>query len=108
MYSDVEAQAAGCPVIAYGKGGVCETVLHGRTGILYQEQTPMSLATAVREFEKAGPNFSPMEICENAGRFNKARFKRELSEFVERKWSEFREMGNDETKQETRSEHDVI
>jgi glycosyltransferase involved in cell wall biosynthesis len=89
----VEAQAAGCPVIAYGKGGVCETVLHGRTGILYQEQTSMSLATAIREFEGAGTHFSPTEICENAGRFNKERFKRELSEFIERKWSEFQDIG---------------
>ena len=35
----VEAQAAGVPVIAYGVGGAGETVLDGRTGVLFAEQS---------------------------------------------------------------------
>ncbi len=36
----VEAQAAGLPVIAYRVGGAAETVLDGRTGVLFDEQSP--------------------------------------------------------------------
>jgi len=47
----VEAQAAGCPVIAYGKGGVLDTVKEGATGIFFDEQTPASLIKALDLFE---------------------------------------------------------
>ena len=54
----VEAQAAGRPVIAYGRGGACESVLprngaavNGATGIWFEPQTPAALAAAVRRFE---------------------------------------------------------
>lgn len=44
----VEAMACGRPVVAFGRGGVTETVLHGLTGIFFSEQTEESLAEAVR------------------------------------------------------------
>lgn len=47
----VEAQAAGTPVIAYGAGGVLETVADGRTGLFFHEQTVESLCAAIEEFE---------------------------------------------------------
>ena len=47
----VEAQACGTPVIAFGRGGVAETVVAGQTGILFHEQSAESLAGAVRLFE---------------------------------------------------------
>jgi glycosyltransferase involved in cell wall biosynthesis len=37
----VEAQACGTPVIAYGKGGVTETVIHNKTGVFFYEQSPL-------------------------------------------------------------------
>ncbi len=48
----VEAQAAGLPVIAYGKGGAAETVLDGRTGVLFDEQTVAGMAGAIERFER--------------------------------------------------------
>ncbi|MBU1357008.1 MAG: glycosyltransferase [Candidatus Edwardsbacteria bacterium] len=48
----VEAQACGRPVIAYGKGGSEETIVDGRTGILFQQQTPESLISAVTGFNQ--------------------------------------------------------
>ena len=48
----VEAQAAGCPVIAYRGGGALETIKDGVTGIFFNEQTPESLITALDYFEK--------------------------------------------------------
>ncbi|HVO33312.1 MAG TPA: glycosyltransferase [Elusimicrobiota bacterium] len=46
----VEAMAAGCPVIAYGKGGALETVVEGRSGVFFNEQSVRSLSEAVQRF----------------------------------------------------------
>jgi glycosyltransferase involved in cell wall biosynthesis len=84
----VEAQACGTPVIAFGEGGVTESVIDGETGIFFDEQTPESIVAAMEEFEEL--EFDPAVIRANAERFVPARFRRELSEFVEEKWAEFR------------------
>jgi glycosyltransferase involved in cell wall biosynthesis len=47
----IEANAAGCPVIAYRKGGVLDTILEGVTGVFFDEQTAASLAGAIVAFE---------------------------------------------------------
>ncbi|AFV75543.1 glycosyltransferase [Thermus oshimai JL-2] len=57
----VEALAAGSPVVAYGRGGVGETVLHGETGWLFYEQRVEALVEAVEAFERLG-TISP-EVC---------------------------------------------
>ena len=68
----VEAQAAGCPVIAYGAGGALETVVEGRTGIFFKEQTVESLCAAVEEFESR--EFTADACRENSRRFAKSVF----------------------------------
>ncbi|MBL8108913.1 MAG: glycosyltransferase [Anaerolineales bacterium] len=78
----VEAQAAGCPVIAYGAGGALETVEDGVTGLFFGEQAEGSLIEALRRFEKIYPAFDAREIKKRAERFNKARFLNEFREFV--------------------------
>ena len=50
----VEAQSAGTPVLAFGRGGACETVLDGKTGLLFDEQTPESLEACIQKFETEG------------------------------------------------------
>lgn len=70
----VEAQAAGCPVIAYAHGGAAETVLDGQTGILFREQSVASLMEAVEYFELGGLRCRPADLRANAERFNKSRF----------------------------------
>jgi glycosyltransferase involved in cell wall biosynthesis len=79
----VEAQAAGCPVIAYGAGGALETVVEGRTGLLFSEQVTESLIEEVEKFEGVRKNFRELELIQNAQRFNAARFKNEFKKFVE-------------------------
>jgi len=81
----VEAQAAGCPVIAFGQGGALEIVQDGQTGILFQEQTADQLVEAILRNEAQINQFSPWVIAENAQRFNKGRFLEEFSLFVESK-----------------------
>jgi glycosyltransferase involved in cell wall biosynthesis len=78
----VEAQAAGCPIIAYGAGGALETVEDGVTGLLFSGQTTVSLIDAIRRFEKIHKSLRPDEITKRARRFNKARFVDEFQEFV--------------------------
>jgi len=85
----VEAQACGTPVIAFGRGGALETVVSGKTGVFFREQTPSALAAAVREFETL--DVSRTACRANAERFSEARFRREFQLFVEREWLCFRE-----------------
>jgi glycosyltransferase involved in cell wall biosynthesis len=90
----VEAQACGTPVIAYGRGGVLETVIDSgpsRTGVFFREQTPSSLAAAVREFEQLLAPISRDACRKNAERFSAARFRREFQAFVKDEWTQFRE-----------------
>jgi glycosyltransferase involved in cell wall biosynthesis len=43
----VEAQACGTPVVALGRGGALETVVEGETGVLFEEPTAASMASAL-------------------------------------------------------------
>jgi len=76
----VEAQAAGRPVIAYRGGGALETVVEGKTGMFFNEQTPESLAECVEAFEKVA--FSPSRCRENAERFRPERFRDAIRAFL--------------------------
>ncbi|MBL8098350.1 MAG: glycosyltransferase [Anaerolineales bacterium] len=75
-----EAQAAGCLVIAYYKGGASEIIKDGETGLLFKEQTSASLIEAVRKFESMKLNSKA--ASENAARFSSERFRDEFSSFV--------------------------
>lgn len=65
----VEANAAGRPVIAYGRGGVCDSILPGETGLFFPEQSVDALITAVEAFERWLPQFDPAAAQRNALRF---------------------------------------
>ena len=78
----VEAQAAGCPVIAYGKGGALETVIPKVTGLHFAEQSIESLTQAVQEFEQSHSCFQVEDLLHNAQRFRKERFLSEFENFV--------------------------
>ena len=84
----VEAQACGTPVIAYGKGGVLETIIPGETGFFFNRQEPEALIQAVRDFE-SHPVLAPEQIRLNAERFSKNRFKAEMQSFVEKAYDQF-------------------
>lgn len=79
--AQVEAQAAGRPVIALGAGGALDTVIDGQTGVHVCEQSVAGLIDAVRRFE--GLDFVPEQLAEHARLFSKARFARELVTLVE-------------------------
>lgn len=85
----VEAQACGTPVIAYGVGGSAETVLDGKTGILFPRQTPQDIARAVEQFESRAGEFDPAVLRAHAETFSPERFRREFRQFVEQQWEQF-------------------
>jgi len=95
--SPVEAQACGTPVIAYGRGGALETIVgkgHERpTGLFFSEQTPASIAEAVREFDRNPDCVAPFDCQANASRFSIDIFKNTYAAFVEERWREFKEGG---------------
>jgi len=84
----VEAQACGTPVIAFGRGGALETVIPGKTGLLFPELRPDSLADALDRFPAA--KFSEKTLRTNAQRFSRDAFRRSLLAAVSKKWAEFK------------------
>ena len=86
---NVEAQAAGLPVIAFGRGGSLETVIENKTGIFFREQTTLGCIDAIQEFLAKEELFNPQEIRRNALRFPRSRFEREFKAFVDEAWEKF-------------------
>lgn len=98
----LEAQASGRPVIAYGRGGVLETVVPLNasysdkspeaepTGILFQEPTVASLVSAVEYYESRKHLFKPAAIRHHASFFSKERFKTQILDYVEARLREWR------------------
>jgi glycosyltransferase involved in cell wall biosynthesis len=80
--SAVEAQAAGRPVIAFGTGGALDTVIDGKTGLFFPDQTTDSLAHAILAFEAAESAFRPENCRANAERFRPDRYRAELSQYL--------------------------
>jgi glycosyltransferase involved in cell wall biosynthesis len=89
----VEAQAAGCPVIALNRGSAREIVHDGRTGLLFDEQTSPSLAEAVLRLERDLASFDTAEIVRSATRFDRTRFIDEFARIVHDDWQLFKQHG---------------
>lgn len=80
--TQVEAQAAGRPVIALARGGVQDSVIPDVTGVWVEEQAVESLIDAVRRFEML--SFDTERLVQHAGQFSTARFQRGLRAIIER------------------------
>ena len=78
----LEAQSMGKPVIALGRGGVLETVIPGKTGILFTNPTVKDLVAAIETFESK--LMSKDECFKQAKKFSKDMFKKRLIELVEK------------------------
>jgi glycosyltransferase involved in cell wall biosynthesis len=82
----IEAQAAGCPVIAYRDGGVLETVKEGVTGIFFNEQTPESLIDVMEYFEKNTDIFNDRTSFNyHVRQFSKAAFIERVEKIINEK-----------------------
>jgi glycosyltransferase involved in cell wall biosynthesis len=78
----VEAQACGTPVIAYGRGAVLETMVDGKTGVFFNEQSVPAICAAIKRFEALPARLDPATIRQNAERFSSECFRSELAAFV--------------------------
>lgn len=85
----VEAQAAGAPVIAYGKGGAVETVVPYQTGLFFPAQTVESLIATAKEFETLPNPMSAAAIRQQAEHFSDTQFRNNFLQFIQQTWSEF-------------------
>ena len=81
----VEAMACGTPVIAFGTGGAAETVVDGKTGILFPEQTVKSIIEAVNKFDNISSKLNYSEISQHAQKFNRDTFEQNIREYVNTK-----------------------
>lgn len=89
----LEAQSCGTPVIAYGRGGVVETIIPwpspSSTGIFFDEKSVSSLSEAIVKFEKILPEINNMACRKNAEKYSNDRFRREFFDTVENLYSNF-------------------
>jgi len=89
----VEAQSFGRPVIAYGSGGVLETVrgiwpneekIENPTGLFFfRGQTSIDLEQAISNFESREHEFDQRNIREHSLQFNKERFQMRIPDFIQ-------------------------
>ena len=86
----VEAQATGTPVIAYGAGGVLETVRPlGQampTGLFFEAQTSDAIRRAIQTFEDEIDSFDARYCRENALRFATSHFHNGYTRLVAEAW----------------------
>jgi glycosyltransferase involved in cell wall biosynthesis len=114
----VEAMACGRPVIAYGKGGVTETVVplnsfefrvsslesrtsanpkpetrnpkpEAPTGIFFYEQTIEALVEAVDLFERSADRFDPEAIRAHALTFDRSIFEKQIATYIAERYEEW-------------------
>jgi glycosyltransferase involved in cell wall biosynthesis len=78
----VEVMASGRPVISINQGGAAETVIEGKTGLHFNEQTADSIIEAIKKFQPE--NFNPKEIRAWAESFDTQFFKTKFQQFIKR------------------------
>lgn len=76
----VEAMACGTPVIAFNGGGYKETVIDGKTGVLFDDYSVDGLWQAMKRLDKL--KIKPQDCLAQAKKFSKERFKREIWNFL--------------------------
>lgn len=78
----LEAMSQGTPVIAYNKGGACESVIDGKTGLFFSSQTPEAIIEAVERFDTL--SFKQQDLVRQAEFFSEENFIRNIKTFIEK------------------------
>ncbi len=76
----VEAMAHGTPVIAHASGGPLETVIDGKTGVLFSDLTVEGLLKALQRFKLE--KFKANLIWKHAQQFDQAHFKSGIQQVI--------------------------
>lgn len=82
----LEAQAAGSPVLAFGRGGALETVIPGVTGEFFAQQTVQSLAACLQKFDR--DRYDPAQARAHARSFETTVFKQKMKAFIDARYRE--------------------
>lgn len=77
----VEAMMAGVPVIAHASGGPKETIVDGKTGVLFDDLSTQGLVQAIKAFEQKEWNRGAIQ--KHAQKFSKERFQEEIQQLIE-------------------------
>jgi glycosyltransferase involved in cell wall biosynthesis len=83
----LESQACGVGVIAYGKGGALETVIEGKTGTFFSEQTESSMIEAIKRYEAL--TLDKNEIRKHAEAFSNECFQESFAEILLSSYGKF-------------------
>lgn len=83
----LEAAASGVPTVAYGRGGALETIVPGKTGVLFFKQTVESIVQAMEVLEST--TWNKGEIRAHAESFSRDRFIREIKLCTHAAWDAF-------------------
>lgn len=86
--TSVESQSFGTPVIAYKYGGALDTIIDGKTGIFFNEQTVECLKQAIAKFDTM--SFNRGYLINNAKKFQKERFKKQIQRSLIRAYTGWR------------------
>ena len=82
----VEANAAGCPVLAYKKGGACDSIKENITGLFFEEQTVDSIVECIKYFEEHQNDFKNKELyIQHVQKFSKEEFSRRIMDIISKK-----------------------
>ena len=81
----LEAMAVGTPVVALRAGGVLDSVVHGTTGILFDDAEVLPLRKALDEVERR--DWDRESLRRHAGGFSRERFQRQFVDALKRETS---------------------
>ena len=76
----IEAMAAGAPVVAHKSGGYIETVLKGKTGTFYEDYNAAGVADAIGRIEKL--KIKREDCQKQAEKFSKKNFVKKISDLI--------------------------
>ena len=85
----LEATAAGRPTVAFGEGGVEDTVVEGLNGVLFAVQSAEALATALED-ERLDGDWDHAAMLDHVRRFSRQRYKQEMTTEIARAWAKHR------------------
>ena len=83
----IEAQSAGIPVVAFNGGSATEVIMNHVTGILFDDQTVLSLINALSLLKHH--TWYDKTIQKHVGQFDKKVFQQAIKLFVEESWQKF-------------------
>ncbi len=93
--AQLEAMAAGRPVVGYGRGGSAESVRDGVTGVLFPEQTVEAITDAMRRVQSQ--RWDRETIIAHARRFDASVFRARMHDFLADAWERHRLAQRDES-----------